>query len=135
MRMKQVQVAAGVIYNTNGKILIAKRAANQHQGGLWEFPGGKIEAAETAEQALARELHEELAIEVLAAESLIRIEHEYTDKSIVLDVWCVTAFAGEARGVEGQPLAWVGVDELSDYPFPAANVPIIDAVLKRAQHG
>ena len=133
--MKIVEVAAGVIYNPEGEILIAKRADNQHQGGLWEFPGGKIEQGESAQQALARELHEELAIEVRASEPLVRIAHDYTDKSVVLDVWCVTAFSGEARGVEGQPLAWVSVDQLTDYEFPAANEPIIAAVLERAQHG
>ena len=133
--MKRVEVAAGVIYNPQGQILIAKRAVNQHQGGLWEFPGGKIEAGESAQQALARELHEELAIEVLASEPLVRIAHDYTDKSVVLDVWCVTAFSGEARGIEGQPLAWVSVDQLTDYDFPAANEPIIAAVLERAQNG
>jgi len=133
--MKIVEVAAGVIYNPEGEILIAKRADNQHQGGLWEFPGGKIEQGESAQQALARELYEELAIEVSASEPLVRIAHDYTDKSVVLDVWCVTAFTGEARGVEGQPLAWVSVDRLSDYDFPAANEPIIAAVLKRAQNG
>ena len=133
--MKIVEVAAGVIYNPEGEILIAKRADNQHQGGLWEFPGGKIEQGESAQQALARELHEELAIEVRASEPLVRIAHDYTDKSVVLDVWCVTAFSGEARGVEGQPLAWVSVDQLTDYEFPAANEPIIAAVLERAWNG
>lgn len=133
--MKRVEVAAGVIYNPQGQILIAKRAVNQHQGGLWEFPGGKIEAAESAQQALARELHEELAIDVTASEPLIRIEHEYSDKSVVLDVWCVTAFNGEARGVEGQPLEWVLPSELQNYDFPAANEPIIEAVLQREARG
>ena len=125
--MKQIAVAAGVIYNSDGKILIAKRADNQHQGGLWEFPGGKIEAGETAEAALKRELREELAIEVSAAEPLIRIHHHYPDKSVLLDVWRVTAFTGEARGVEGQPLQWVSPQELDNFDFPAANVPIVDA--------
>jgi 8-oxo-dGTP diphosphatase len=133
--MKIVEVAAGVIYNPEGEILIAKRADNQHQGGLWEFPGGKIEQGESAQQALARELYEELAIKVSASEPLVRIAHDYTDKSVVLDVWCVTAFSGEARGVEGQPLAWVSVDQLTDYEFPAANEPIIAAVLERARNG
>lgn len=133
--MKRVEVAAGVIYNPKGQILIARRAASQHQGGLWEFPGGKIEAGESAQQALTRELHEELAISVTASEPLIRIEHEYSDKSVLLDVWCVTAFSGEARGVEGQPLEWVLPSELQNYDFPAANEPIIEAVLKRDARG
>lgn len=125
--MKQIAVAAGVIHNPKGEILIAKRAADQHQGGLWEFPGGKIEPGETAQTALSRELHEELAIDVTSSEPLIRIHHNYTDKSVLLDVWRVTAFDGEAKGVEGQPLKWVGPDELSNYEFPAANRPILAA--------
>ena len=133
--MKQVQVAAGVIYNPAGQILIAKRADNQHQGGLWEFPGGKIEPDETPEQALARELLEELAIVVTACEPLVRIAHEYTDKAVVLDVWCVTEFSGEPRGVEGQPLQWVEPSDLTTYAFPAANEPIIKAVLARDANG
>ena len=133
--MKRVEVAAGVIYNPQGQILIAKRAANQHQGGFWEFPGGKIEAGESAQEALARELQEELAIRVSESEPLIRIEHEYSDKSVVLDVWCVTAFSGKARGVEGQPLEWVLPSDLKNYDFPAANEPIIEAVLKREARG
>lgn len=125
--MKQVAVAAGVIQNAKGEILIAKRADDQHQGGLWEFPGGKIEAAETAQQALARELHEELGIQVTASHPLIRIHHQYTDKAVLLDVWMVTGFKGEAKGVEGQPIKWVSVDALSDFDFPAANTPIVAA--------
>ena len=125
--MKRVHVAAAVIRDTNGKILIAKRADTQHQGGLWEFPGGKVEADEAVESALARELLEELGIVVSAARPLIKVQHDYSDKQVLLDVWEVSAFTGEPHGAEGQPLAWVTARELADYEFPAANQPIVAA--------
>jgi len=123
---KRVHVAVGVVINSQQEILLAKRADHQHQGGLWEFPGGKVEAGETLPKALGRELHEELAITVTSCEPLLEVAHEYTDKSVLLDVWLVTGFNGQPRGVEGQPLAWVSVAELNEYPFPEANVPIVE---------
>ncbi|MCI3946979.1 mutT/nudix family protein [Pseudomonas syringae] len=125
--MKRVHVAAAVIRGADGKILIARRADSQHQGGLWEFPGGKVEAGETVESALARELQEELGIVVTAARPLIKVSHDYPDKQVLLDVWEVSAFTGEPQGVEGQPLVWVTSRELPDYEFPAANQPIVTA--------
>lgn len=125
--MKRVHVAAAVIRGTDGKILIARRADKQHQGGLWEFPGGKVEAGETVEAALARELKEELGIVVVAARPLIKIMHDYPDKQVLLDVWEVSSFTGDPHGAEGQPLAWVSNRELAGYDFPAANQPIVAA--------
>ncbi|MCD5993356.1 Nudix family hydrolase [Pseudomonas sp. CDFA 602] len=125
--MKRVHVAAAVIRGADGKILIAKRADSQHQGGLWEFPGGKVEAGETVQVALARELREELGIEVFAARPLIKVQHDYPDKQVLLDVWEVSEFTGEPHGAEGQPLAWVSARELADYDFPEANKPIVAA--------
>lgn len=122
-----IHVAAAIIVKAGGDILIARRAANQHQGGLWEFPGGKVEAGEPVEQALARELDEELGIRVRQARPQIRIRHDYPDKSVLLDVWRVEAFEGEAHGREGQPIRWVAPAGLDDYAFPAANVPIVRA--------
>lgn len=124
---KLIHVAAAVIRDSQGRILIARRPADKHQGGLWEFPGGKEEPGEGVTDALVRELQEELAIRVTGVEPLIRIPHHYPDKSVLLDVWEVTAFAGEARGAEGQPVRWVTPEALDEYPFPAANTPIISA--------
>lgn len=123
-----VHVAVGVIQGADGRILIAQRPQHTHQGGLWEFPGGKLAAGENTHQALVRELQEELAIETLASEPLIQIHHDYGDKQVLLDVHRVTRFSGEARGAEGQPLQWVAVDQLHNYAFPAANRPIITAL-------
>lgn len=125
--MKRVHVAAAVIRGDDGRVLIAKRSAQQHQGGLWEFPGGKVEAGETVQQALSRELFEELGITVLKTRPLIQIAHDYSDKHVLLDVWEVTRFVGQAIGREGQPLAWVAAKQLNEYAFPEANKPIVAA--------
>lgn len=125
--MKRIHVAAAVIRSADGRILIARRPLDKHQGGLWEFPGGKVEAGESVQAALARELLEELGIEVTRAQPLIQVRHDYPDKQVLLDVWQVMEFRGEPHGAEGQPLAWVTASELDDFEFPAANRPIISA--------
>ncbi len=122
-----IHVAVGVITNSVGEILLAQRPAHLHQGGLWEFPGGKVEAGESVQQALRRELEEEVAITLQQAEPLIRIPYHYPEHSVLLDVWEVERFVGEPRGVEGQPLRWVAPGRLPDYAFPAANRPIVAA--------
>ena len=129
---KQVHVAVGVIFNSQGQILIARRHDDAHQGGLWEFPGGKVESDESVCDALARELYEELGINIQTSscKPLIEIRHDYSDKVVLLDVWAVSEFDGEASGKEVQPLRWVDRSQLSDYDFPAANIAIIDALLK-----
>lgn len=123
-----VHVAVGVIVRKDGAILIAKRPDNTHQGGLWEFPGGKVEREETLFDALKRELQEELAIVVVATEPLIKIRHDYGDKVVLLDVHKVTDFSGQPQGNEGQPIQWVAPESLHEYDFPAANRPIITAI-------
>lgn len=125
--MKRVHVAAAVIRGGDGRVLLARRPDDKHQGGLWEFPGGKVEEGEPVFEALARELHEELGIVVRAAQPLIQIPHDYPDKHVLLDVWEVTAFDGQPHGAEGQPLAWAAPRQLSEYEFPAANAPIVAA--------
>lgn len=123
-----IHVVAGVIYDAQQRILLALRPRHLHQGGLWEFPGGKVEVGENPEQALRRELFEELDIYVTQARPLIRIQHHYPDKNILLDVWQVTAWQGVARGKEGQTLAWCDRAELRAKPLPAANYPIVKAI-------
>jgi 8-oxo-dGTP diphosphatase len=127
--MKVVQVAVGVIKNAQGRVLISQRAPSLHQGGLWEFPGGKIETGESEEQALCRELREELDITVRPpVMPLITIHHDYPDKSVRLHVFEVEHFLGDVRHGHGQPVRWVHPSDLSGYLFPAANRPIITAV-------
>ena len=125
--MRRIHVIAAVIRDAQNRILIAKRPDHAHQGGLWEFPGGKVEEGETRRDGLGRELLEELGITVTQARPLLDIRHDYPDKSVRLDVWLVTGFEGEAHGAEGQPVRWVAAAELSDYEFPAANAPIVRA--------
>jgi len=123
----QIHVVAAVIENAQRQVLIAKRPEHVHQGGLWEFPGGKSEVGESAYDALVRECHEELNIDITQAEPLIQISHRYPDKHVLLDVWKVMDFNGEAEGAEQQPIRWVARDMLAEYDFPAANRAIIKA--------
>lgn len=125
---KRLHVAVGVIVNGEREILIALRPQSKHQGGLWEFPGGKVEARESVQTALDRELYEELGLRVLSCRPLIEISHDYPDRSVLLDVWWVEKFSGEPRGRENQPLQWVAADQLQRFDFPAANKPIVEAV-------
>ena len=123
-----LHVAVGVIANSRDQVLIAKRPNHLHMGGLWEFPGGKMEAGETVKQALSRELREEIGISVDLASPLIKIQHTYPEHSVLLDVWRIESFSGRVSGRENQAVAWVSVNELNQYRFPIANLPIITAL-------
>lgn len=122
-----IHVVAAVIIK-NDRVLIARRPENVHQGGKWEFPGGKVEDNESVTDALVRELKEELGIKTTDFRPLIKIRHEYLEKKVLLDVWLVDGFQGEAAGKEGQPVAWVLLETLDQYEFPAANVPVLNAL-------
>lgn len=128
MNSSQVRVAVAVITNRSGEILLSRRAAHQHQGGLWEFPGGKCEPGESLRQALARELREELGISVTAAEPLISIPYRYPQLEVLLEVFRVSAFHGQPHGAEGQPLQWVKPQQLNSIALPPANRPIVKAI-------
>jgi 8-oxo-dGTP diphosphatase len=123
-----LEVAAGVVCDGKGLVLIAQRPAKAHQGGLWEFPGGKLEAGESVEDALVRELQEEIGIFVQSSEPLISLLHHYPDRTVRLHVREVLAFTGEAKGLEGQPIRWVAPGALDEYAFPDANHAIRTAV-------
>ncbi len=125
--MKIVQVAVGVIRRA-GKVFICLRADHQHQGGKWEFPGGKVDAGESVVDALKRELREEIGIEVISCQPFLDISHDYGDKQVALLVREVTGFTGEPHGVEGQEHKWCTIDSLDEKDFPAANVAILDAL-------
>lgn len=122
-----LDVAAAVIFNESGQILIAQRPDHLHQGGLWEFPGGKLEEGETPRQALHRELQEELDIQVESASPLMTLRHDYPDRCVRLHVWRVERFSGVPQGLQGQPITWVSRSDLTGYEFPAANGPIVNA--------
>ncbi|MEX2476181.1 Nudix family hydrolase [Marinobacter sp.] len=129
MAGKDIHVAVAVIVR-EGRVLIARRPDNAHQGGLLEFPGGKVEPGETVQQALVREIHEEtgLQVPITSLRPVIGIRHDYGDKRVFLDVWRTESAVGEAEGREGQPVQWLPVEALQDDAFPAANRPVIRAL-------
>lgn len=128
--MKHLQIAVGIIRNSQQEIFITQRAADSHMAGFWEFPGGKVEQGETAELALKRELSEEVGIVVQEAVLLNVLEHTFTDRIVTLSFYMVEAWDGEPFGREGQPIRWVRQSELVAEEFPPANATII-ALLTR----
>lgn len=129
--MKRVHIVAGIIFNADkSKVFITKRPDDKHKGGFWEFPGGKVEAGESIEAAMARELNEEIGIKVTQQSPYEHFEFDYTDKSLTFDFILVSSFEGEAYGKEGQQGEWVEVSNLPAYTFPDANTPIVERVVK-----
>ena len=130
---KSVQVAVGVITgiaeNGDAQYFLTKRLQDVHQGGKWEFPGGKVEIDETVAQALYRELKEEVAIEVLSCQPLIIINHDYGDKRVSLDVYLVDHYNGTPSAQEGQGEGWFSLEELQQLDLPAANKGILDKLI------
>lgn len=131
--MKVVYVVAAALFDTDGKILLAKRPEGKAMAGLWEFPGGKIEANERPEQALARELEEELAITVSESDlfPLTFASHAYESFHLFMPLFGLKRWNGEPRPREGQDLAWVATQDLHKYPAPAADIPLFDVLACR----
>lgn len=123
---KIIDVAVGLIIK-NGQALLAKRAEHQHQGGRFEFPGGKVETNELVTDALARELHEELGIHIHTPQFVQRLAYRYPEKTVRLHVYRIESFDGEPIGREGQPLYWINLEQLFELNFPDANRPIVRA--------
>jgi 8-oxo-dGTP diphosphatase len=123
-----LRVAVGVLLDAHGRVLVSRRHEHLHQGGLWEFPGGKIHSGESVFDALVREFAEELGLHVEAAEPMLALDHDYTDRRVRLEVWRITRFTGEARGLEAQPVEWRPLRALDPADFPAANAPIVAAL-------
>lgn len=127
----ELHVAAGVIRDDGGRVLIARRLRGRELAGQWEFPGGKVAEGETAREALVRELREEIGIEVVEAEPLIRYRHAYPERTVVLDVWRIQRYQGEPRALEGQPLRWEKPERLLGTGLLEADRPIVDVLLAR----
>lgn len=121
-------VAVAVLWRSDGRVLIAERAAWRHQGGQLEFPGGKIDPGEDLSSALGRELDEELGIRPLQWKPFMRVRHRYEDRDIILHVCLVEHWSGEPRAMEDQPLDWFRPEDLVHERFPAANRPILAAL-------
>lgn len=126
--MKTLHVAAGALINAAGEVLINERPAGKPMAGYWEFPGGKLEAGESPEQALVRELQEELGVTATHIEPLLQLEHDYPDKKVILYVQRVLAWDGEVTGLESQALAWCHTDRLTDFKLLPADGPIVTAL-------
>jgi 8-oxo-dGTP diphosphatase len=125
--MRLVLVAACALIDVDGRILITQRPAGRPMAGLWEFPGGKVEAGEAPEQTLIRELNEELGINVQepCLAPLTFASHAYADFHLLMPLYVCRRWEGIAVAKEGQQLAWVRPQKLKDYPMPPADLPLI----------
>ncbi len=125
----KIHVVAAVIRNGFGKILLAQRLMkSSHLPGYWEFPGGKVEDGESAEQALVRELQEEISITATKITPLIKVPFSYPEKDVVLDVWEVDQYMGEVKPLEGQEISWVTLDCMREFQLPPADLPVVTAL-------
>ena len=123
-----VRVVAAVLRDASGRVLIAQRPAGKHMAGYWEFPGGKIAAGESSEQALTRELAEELGVAIRRCHPLLQLRHDYADRVVELDVFVVDDYGGEPSALEAQALKWVAAAELAAQGLLPADRPIIEAL-------
>ena len=127
--MKILQISVGIIRNAAGEIYITQRAADAHMAHKWEFPGGKIEAGETPQDAVIRELQEEVGISATSLHQFDKLEYQFPDRHITLWFWLVDGWEGEPWGKEGQPGRWVAQQELIADEFPPANAPVIEKLI------
>ena len=129
--MKLLTVAACALVDTDGRVLLAQRPAGKLMAGLWEFPGGKVEAGERPEQTLIRELKEELGILVNEAclAPLTFASHAYPDFHLLMPLFVCRRWEGTPMALEGQQLAWVRVNRLRDYPMPPADEPLVSHLM------
>ncbi len=128
LELPHKQIGVAVIWNQTGQILIDRRKIGGTMGGLWEFPGGKIEPGETVAACIAREIQEELAIEITVGEQLISIEHTYPTFHLTLTVHHCQHISGVPQPIESEEIRWVNISDLGNYQFPAANIAIINAL-------
>ncbi|MEL6160572.1 MAG: A/G-specific adenine glycosylase [Cyanobacteria bacterium J06623_5] len=129
------QIGVAVITDADGKILIDRRKQEGLLGGLWEFPGGKIEPGESQEDCVKREIQEELGIDIEVGSKLIAIDHAYTHFKVTLNVFNCRHLSGDPQPIECDEVKWVTLAEIDEYPFPKANGQIIEAIRKQASSG
>ena len=129
--MNHFHVAAGILCDAEGRVLIAERLGGGPFQGLWEFPGGKIGNGESAAEALSRELAEELGIEVVTCASFMRLRHEYDDRIVSIEFFIVSDWVSEPVGREGQALRWVPRERLDAGELLPADVPVVEALQRQ----
>ncbi|HIK13276.1 MAG TPA: 8-oxo-dGTP diphosphatase MutT [Oscillatoriaceae cyanobacterium M33_DOE_052] len=122
------QIGVAVIWNDRGEFLIDRRLPKGVFGGLWEFPGGKLEPGETVEACIEREIREELGIGIAVGDRLIVVEYDYEQFKVTLNVHHCRHLEGEPRPLECAEVRWVRLDEIEQFTFPPANVKIIEAL-------
>jgi 8-oxo-dGTP diphosphatase len=125
---KEISIVIGSVKNSEGDIFITRRHETLHQGGLWEFPGGKVEGGESLQQALVRELKEEIGIDVISEKLLIQLQHDYSDRILRLHVFEITEYIGIPQSLLGQECGWVKISDLKNYAFPSANKVILNVL-------
>lgn len=127
---ERIEVAVGIVFNREGKVLVGQRVVKDRYYAKWEFPGGKLEQGETIDQALRREFKEEVGIDLGVSNEFMLIEHDYPDRHVRLHVRTVKDFSGKARPLEGQALNWVAVCDLSELDFLQGNQGVIEELQK-----
>ena len=128
--MKRIEVAVGVLFNSQGQVLIGQRTVKDSYYQKWEFPGGKLEAGELPQDALVREFSEEVGIEISSSENFMVLEHDYPDRHVKLYVQLIKDYVGDVWAMEGQALRWVQLKELTDIDFLEGNQEITQALIE-----
>ena len=128
--MKTILVVAVVLIDRDGRVLLSQRPSGKSMAGLWEFPGGKVENGEVPEEALIRELKEELGIDTWSSclAPLSFASYSYEDFHLLMPVFVCRKWVGSPTPMEGQALKWVNRDKLKDYPMPPADIPMIAVI-------
>ena len=127
--MRELWVVAGLVFDADGRVLIAQRPTGKALAGRWEFPGGKVAPGETAHAAVVRELREEIGIEAGDAERLMYYAAVYPGRTIWLDVWMIRDWSGQPRGLDAQSLEWVEPSRLREHDILEADAPIVAALV------
>ena len=128
MVVKPVKVAAGLVFK-DGKLLIAKRPENSHLGGMWEFPGGKLEFGESYEICLKREIKEELGVKIKVGYEFEEVLHRYSEKTVLIKFFICSLSSGNPKTIQCSEFQWINRRDLTRYNFPAADIKVINQLI------